>query len=305
MLSAHHISQWYGPKQVLSDLTFSVDKGEIVGFLGPNGAGKSTTMKILTGYMLPTTGEVTIHNKKMSEEATELKALIGYLPENNPLYTDFTVEETLLFHADMRGLKGRKKITALRKAVERCGLEEVFYSSIQSLSKGYRQRVGLSTAIIHEPKILILDEPTSGLDPRQIIEIRDLLQTLGKDHTILFSTHIMQEVQAICQRVLIINKGKLVAEGSPASLGGKKGETTIHITSTLSPEDCVNELESQYKVIGAKRQHDKTTEITLKIEDGVEARQVLLRELLDKNIPVLSFIPQEQNLEEIFLELTT
>lgn len=305
MISVQHLSKWYGPKQALKDISFEVQKGEIVGLLGPNGAGKSTTMKLLTGYMFPTEGKITINGKETTEDALETRSMIGYLPENNPLYMDFTIEETLLFHAAMRNLHGKKKTAAIKKAVKRCGLEEVYYSPISTLSKGYRQRVGLATAILHEPKILILDEPTSGLDPRQIIEIRELLQELGKEHTIIFSTHIMQEVEAVCNRIIIINQGIIVAEGTPDTLGQKKeGYTTLSIKTALSAEDATNEFEKSYTVIETKKLPDKTSEVLLQIENDLTTRQELLKFMVKQSIPVLSLVPQENNLEEVFLQLT-
>ncbi|MFN7160878.1 MAG: ABC transporter ATP-binding protein [Candidatus Gracilibacteria bacterium] len=305
MISVKNISKWYGSTQALKDISFEVKKGEIVGLLGPNGAGKSTTMKLLTGYMFPTEGDITINGEKTSENSLETRAMIGYLPENNPLYMDFTVEETLLFHASMRELKGKKLTQAIRKTVRRCGLEDVFYSPVHTLSKGYRQRVGLATAILHEPKILILDEPTSGLDPRQIIEIRELLQELGKEHTIIFSTHIMQEVEAVCNRIIIINEGMIVAEGTPETLGqNKEGFTTLSLKTTLSAEDAQNEFEKEYTVIESKRLPDKTTEIILQIENDIETRQTLLKFIVKNKIPMLALVPQESNLEKVFLQLT-
>lgn len=305
MISVQNISKSYGATQALKNISFEVKKGEIIGLLGPNGAGKSTTMKLLTGYMFPTEGTIKINGKKTSENSLETRSIIGYLPENNPLYMDFTVEETLLFHASMRDLKGRKLDQSIKKAVKRCGLEEVFYSPIHTLSKGYRQRVGLATAILHEPKILILDEPTSGLDPRQIIEIRELLQELGKEHTIIFSTHIMQEVEAVCTRIIIINEGTIVAEGSPETLGqNKEGFTTLSIKTACSAEDAMSEFEKEYTVLESKRLPDKTSEVILQIENDLETRQNLLKFIVKNEIPVLGMLPQENNLEKVFLQLT-
>lgn len=305
MISVQHLSKWYGSTQALKNLSFEVKKGEIVGLLGPNGAGKSTTMKLLTGYTIPSEGTITINGKISSEDTVEIRKIIGYLPENNPLYMDFTVEETLLFHAEMRGFRGKKKAQVIKKAVSRCHLEEVYYSPIHTLSKGYRQRVGLATAILHEPKILILDEPTSGLDPRQIIEIRDLLKELGKEHTIIFSTHIMQEVEAVCNRIIIINEGSIVAEGSPETLGQKQeGYTSLSIRSALSPEDITHEFKDTYTILDTKRLPDKTSEIIIQIESDLQSRSKLLQFIVKNNIPVLAIVPQESNLEEVFLKLT-
>jgi len=202
-----------------------VGEGEILGFLGPNGAGKSTTLKILTCYLSPTEGNIFVDNYNIYEHQTEIRDMIGYLPENNPLYLDMTVYDYLRFIGQLRGLDQTSFNTSLRNVIDKCGLTGVVSKSIYTLSKGYRQRVGLAQAIIHDPKILILDEPTAGLDPNQIVEIRDLIKELGREKTLILSSHILQEVQAVCNRIVIINKGDIVADGTleelKASLQGK------------------------------------------------------------------------------------
>ena len=206
-----NISKKYGSQLALDNVSFEVKKGEILGFIGPNGAGKSTTMKILTGYIPPTNGEVIINGMDAVEHSLKIRKIIGYLPEANPLYTDMYVKEYLRYIAGIYGL--RKKASKLvSDIIERTGLAPECHKQIRALSKGYRQRVGLAQALIHDPEILILDEPTSGLDPNQIVEIRNLISELGKEKTLMLSTHIMQEVEAICDRAIIINKGRIVAD---------------------------------------------------------------------------------------------
>lgn len=209
-IEVHHLSKIYGTQKAVDNIHFTAKPGEIVGFLGPNGAGKSSTMKMITGYLQADGGSILVCGKDVSPTHTEFKKKIGYLPELNPLYPDMYVREYLNFMAGLHSIKDKN--AAVEKAIELTGLLPEAHKLIQQLSKGYKQRVGLAAAIIHEPEVLILDEPTTGLDPNQIIEIRNLIRSLGKDKTILFSTHILQEVEAICDRVIIIHKGKIVAD---------------------------------------------------------------------------------------------
>ena len=211
-ISVDDVSKSFGPHKAVSDLSFSIQKGEIVGFLGPNGAGKTTTMRLLTSYYTPDAGKVLINGIDNSENDLQTRRSIGYLAENNPLYEDLLVSEYLDFIADLRGLSGKERANNLEQTVEESGLQEVFYRPISELSKGYHQRVGLAGAIIHRPSILILDEPTEGLDPNQRMSMRDLIKSLGRDRTVLVTTHVMQEVESTCERVLLINRGQLVAD---------------------------------------------------------------------------------------------
>ena len=211
-ISVDAVSKSFGPHKAVSDLSFSIQKGEIVGFLGPNGAGKTTTMRLLTSYYTPDAGKVLINGIDNAENDLQTRRSIGYLAENNPLYEDLLVSEYLDFIADLRGLSGKERANNLEQTVEESGLQEVFYRPISELSKGYHQRVGLAGAIIHRPSILILDEPTEGLDPNQRMSMRDLIKSLGQDRTVLVTTHVMQEVESTCERVLLINRGQLVAD---------------------------------------------------------------------------------------------
>ena len=305
MLQAEHISKRYGDLEALHDVSFTVNQGEIVGLLGPNGAGKSTTMKILTGFMIPTKGNVLVDDQSILTDTLSIREKIGYLPENNPLYTDFTTEEFLKYHADIRKFSQAKATAAIEKVVIKCNLEEVYYRPIGSLSKGFRQRVGLAQAILHEPPILILDEPTSGLDPRQIIEIRSLLKELGKHHTILFSTHILQEVEAICSRVVIISKGQVVGEGTPGSLSKTTGESMpVQITIEESIVNAKKIFGEHFEYVDGRKKSPKLAEITLMLDKNSGLKD-LFALIAKQDLPVHAVIPQENNLEQAFLDLTS
>ncbi|MFM7852831.1 MAG: ATP-binding cassette domain-containing protein [Flammeovirgaceae bacterium] len=217
-LRIQHLTKIYGSQRAVDDISFSINKGEIVGFLGPNGAGKSTTMKIATSYLPPTSGSVWVGDINVEDKPIDVKKIIGYLPEHNPLYLDMFVHEYLRFVGSVYGLHHTQLKNRVAEVVEMCGLSREQNKRIEALSKGYRQRVGLAQALIHNPEVLILDEPTSGLDPNQILEIRKLIKEISRNKTVIFSTHIMQEVQALCDRVIIINKGKIVADDTLENL---------------------------------------------------------------------------------------
>ena len=214
MIEVSHLTKKYGSHLAVDDISFSVEDGKIYGLLGPNGAGKSTIMNILTGYLSATSGQVTVAGHPLPEEADAAKACVGYLPEQPPLYPEMTVQEYLDFVAELKGVKKAERKEQVQKAARRTGLEKVLPRLIRSLSKGYRQRVGIAQALLGNPKLIILDEPTVGLDPAQVIEIRKLIQELGRAHTVILSSHILSEVQTVCQEVLILSKGKLVASGT-------------------------------------------------------------------------------------------
>ena len=256
MIEVSHLNKSYGSRPAVQDLSFMVPDGQIYGLLGPNGAGKSTIMNILTGYLAPTEGEVKVAGFRLPEQAQQAKACVGYLPEQPPLYPEMTVQEYLDFVAELKGVKHAQRKQQVLAAARRTGLEEVLPRVIRSLSKGYRQRVGIAQALLGSPQLIILDEPTVGLDPAQVIEIRNLIRELGKAHTVILSSHILSEVQAVCQQVLILSKGRLVAVGSPEELGETlnpgsrlrataQGETeTVLATVRSVPGICRVELES-------------------------------------------------------------
>ncbi|MFD2523656.1 gliding motility-associated ABC transporter ATP-binding subunit GldA [Emticicia soli] len=233
-IKVQNLSKVYGTQRAVDNISFEVSKGEIIGFLGPNGAGKSTTMKILTGYIPATEGTAEVNGFNVQTSPMQVKSNIGYLPEHNPLYLDMYVKEFLDFAGSLYGLKGRALQLKIDETIERVGLGLEKHKKIGQLSKGYRQRVGLAQALIHNPDVLILDEPTTGLDPNQLVEIRDLIKNVGKDKTVIFSTHIMQEVEAICDRVVIINQGKIVADSTLSDLkkGGKAIEEVFRELTT-------------------------------------------------------------------------
>ena len=238
MIRVDNLSKSYGPARALKGISFEVARGEIVGFLGPNGAGKSTTMKILTGYLLPTGGSASVDGRDVVEESLHVRRRIGYLPESTPLYTEMRVDDYLRFAAEIRGVARGAIKSKVSRVIELCGLERVVGRNILELSKGYRQRVGLAQAMVHEPDILVLDEPTSGLDPNQIVEVRALIERLGESHTVILSTHYLQEVEASCSRIIIINLGEIVADDTAEGLLSEVMGGTI-LAKIKGPVDLV------------------------------------------------------------------
>ncbi|MBK8785786.1 MAG: gliding motility-associated ABC transporter ATP-binding subunit GldA [Chitinophagaceae bacterium] len=295
-ITVNHLSKMYGAQKAVDDISFTVNKGEIVGFLGPNGAGKSTTMKIITGYLTASTGSATVCGIPVTENSNETKKKIGYLPEANPLYYDMYVREYLDFVTNIHTVKNKKeKIEAVIKTV---GLTLEANKKIGQLSKGYKQRVGLAAALIHDPEVLILDEPTTGLDPNQIIEIRELIKKLGADKTVLFSSHILQEVQAICDRVIIINKGKIVADDLLENLLGKKhfNELKLEIKEVVQ-EDFFEGIENITQV--------NANTWLFKTDDADALRRRLMEISLKKNLNIISLQSETAgSLEDIFRTLT-
>src|SRR5213593_1350718 len=232
MIKVHNLAKVFGAKHAVDGVSFSVERGEVLGFLGPNGAGKSTSMRMLTGFIPPTEGKVTVGGYDMIENPIPAKRLIGYLPENAPAYNDMTVHGFLSFAAELRGLRGEAKKKAVNRVVEMCFLESVIHQSVDTLSKGYRHRTCFAQSIIHDPDILVLDEPTDGLDPNQKHEVRNLIRRMGEKKAIIFSTHILEEVDAVCSRAIIIDRGKIVANGTPRELRGKSewaGAVTLRV----------------------------------------------------------------------------
>jgi ABC-2 type transport system ATP-binding protein len=238
MIKVHNLAKHFGTKRAVDGVSFSVEKGEVLGFLGPNGAGKSTTMRMITGFIPPTAGTVTVGGFDIGEQAIEAKRLLGYLPENAPAYTDMTVYGFLNFAAEIRGLRGEARDRAVSRAVEMCFLESVLHQSVETLSKGYRHRTCFAQSIIHDPEVLVLDEPTDGLDPNQKHEVRQLIRRMGEKKAIIFSTHILEEVDAACSRAIIIDRGRIVANGTPDELRRKAegaGAVLVRISGTAGP----------------------------------------------------------------------
>lgn len=296
-IEVKNLFKYYGDQAAVRDISFSVAKGEIVGFLGPNGAGKSTTMKILTGFIPASSGEVTVCGMPVDVDSLNTRQVIGYLPEHNPLYLDMYVKEYLEFVGKIYRVKNLKaRVAEMIKAV---GLEVEQNKKLGALSKGYRQRVGLAAAIIHDPQVLILDEPTSGLDPNQLVEIRELIKKIGKSKTVMLSTHIMQEVEAICDRVVIINKGTIVAD-----------DTASHLQIDLSHQTVYAEFDGNVtKSTLAKIPHvgkiEKVNEgWLLETTDAIDFRKVIAQYAQQHNLLVLTLKTEEKTLEEVFKELT-
>ncbi len=292
------LTKIYGKQKALDGISFEVKPGEILGFLGPNGAGKSTTMKILTGYLPQTGGSASVCGFDVNTQSMEARNKIGYLPELNPLYTDMYIKEYLLFSAGLQGLNGKIAEEAVESMISKTGLTLERNKQIGQLSKGYKQRVGLAAAMLHNPEVLILDEPTSGLDPNQVIEIRNLIKEIGKNKTVIFSTHIMQEVEAMCTRVIIVNKGKIVADDAIENLQ-KKSDKEYIITIELKEEISSN-LFASLKGLVQTEQNGKL--YRLKTKSDIREELALLAQ--QNNWLILSMKVEENSLEEVFQLLT-
>ena len=308
MIEVKDLVKKFGKNKVLDHISFSVKTGEILGFLGPNGAGKSTTMKIITSFWPATAGSVVIDGLDVSKDSIKTRAKIGYLPETVPLYDDMLVFEYLKFAAEVRGLEKDEVKKRIKEVIETCGLAKVVRKPIEELSKGYRQRLGLAQAIIHQPDILILDEPTTGLDPNQIIEIRDLIKKLGQEKTVIFSSHILSEVSATCDRVIIINNGKIVGEGSPSELMAKAGSRDLIYVKIKGPKDKVKEklsaLPNAVKVDQKDQESDEITGFEIEPAAGVDLREALSKAMMEENWSILEFSKKSISLEDVFRELT-
>lgn len=294
------VSKLYGKQRALDDISFEIQPGEVVGFLGPNGAGKSTTMKIITCYTPPSEGRASIDGFDVMRESMKVRQKVGYLPENNPLYPEMYVREFLLFVAGLHHLPQRKK--RMDEMIALTGLEEEATKKIGQLSKGYRQRVGLAQALIHDPEVLILDEPTTGLDPNQLLEIRKLIKSLGRTKTIILSTHIMQEVQAICDRVLIISRGRIVADAPIEELQTRMQGGQIVEVAFLKPMalSVLEALEGSTEIFA---QDEKTFRIG--VQGGEEIRPALFELAVSNENPILHLNLKQQGLEEVFRALTS
>lgn len=294
-----NLTKIYGKQKALDSISFEIKEGEIAGFIGPNGAGKSTTMKILTGYIPPTSGEAFLNGISIYDDTIEIRKNTGYLPEHNPLYPDMFVREFLEYTASIYKVADKQK--EIKKVIEMTGLGNEQHKRIGQLSKGYRQRVGLAQAMIHNPQIMILDEPTTGLDPNQIIEIRNLISEIGKEKTVMLSTHIMQEVEAICDRIIIIDKGKIVANDTREKISqtNKNEDIFVFIVEFEEDvnEDLLNEMHSAKKIVKA----DANKFI---IQSDKDIRKDIFNFAVANKLTVLSLAQKEKTLEEIFHELT-
>ncbi|MBI2731259.1 MAG: gliding motility-associated ABC transporter ATP-binding subunit GldA [Sphingobacteriales bacterium] len=297
-IEVSNLTKIYGEQKAVNGISFKVNKGEIVGFLGPNGAGKSTTMKMVTGYLLPDAGKATVCGMDVKDQPLVTKKKIGYLPEANPLYYDMYVKEYLAFIADVHRIGNKQQATS--KAIELTGLTPESHKKIGQLSKGYKQRVGLAAALIHDPEVLILDEPTSGLDPNQIVEIREVIKRLGEKKTVLFSSHIMQEVQAICDRVIIINKGNIVADDKLSKLQETNNSNKVIVKFKENIDAAF--LRRLTSVSAVSKTEDES--FVLDGEDMTEIRKQLMELALQNNFNIVSLQTESRSLEEVFRSFT-
>jgi len=308
MITIENLEKRIKETKILHGISFTVKDGEILGFLGPNGAGKSTTMKILTGFWTPSGGSVKVNDLDIKKDSLKIRKKIGYLPETVPLYDDMKVYEYLKWIAEIRGVAQGKIKERIKSVVEACNLQKVIKKPIEELSKGYRQRVGLAQAIIHEPEILILDEPTTGLDPNQIVEIRNLIKQIGRDKTVIFSTHILSEVQATCDRVIIINNGRIVGQGTPAELTTQVGAKETIYVKIKGPRETVISILKNIKDIEEIIEKDKeSTEIfgyEITPKQGSDMREELSNIVMKNNWSILEFNRKVIQMEDVFRELT-
>jgi len=296
-IEVKNLFKYYGDQAAVKDITFKVNSGEIVGFLGPNGAGKSTTMKIITGYISASSGKVKVCGIPVTESSLDTRRKIGYLPENNPLYLDMYVKEYLTFVGNIYKVPNLKE--RVDEMIEKVGLEVEQNKKIGQLSKGYRQRVGLAQAIIHDPEVLILDEPTSGLDPNQLLEIRSLIKSIGKEKTVMLSTHIMQEVEAICDRIVIINKGEIVADNTAKDLQSEGGNLTVY--AEFEGEVTKSMLK---KIEGVGKIERVTNGWLLESKDNVDFRKRVAKFAQENDFLAITLRVEEKSLEEVFKNLT-
>ena len=310
-ITVRNLTKFYGPEKAVNDISFDVQTGEILGFLGPNGAGKTTTMKIITCYMPPSSGTVEVDGYSIEEHSLAVRKKIGYLPEMNPLYLDMNVLEYLEYSARLYGMPRNLLETRLREMVELCGLGEVRHKDIGELSKGYRQRVGLAQAMIHDPEVLILDEPTSGLDPNQIVEIRNLIRQLGRAKTVILSTHILSEVQATCNRIVIIHEGSIVADGTPEKLQRDfKGSESVSLEIKAPARDLLSDLFPKLQsvpnveAVEALSSDGDRHLFTVVASKGSDVREELFRRAVDERWTILEMSRRRTSLEEVFHALT-
>lgn len=307
MIKVKGLSKNYGSVEAVKSISFDLNDGEVIGFLGANGAGKTTTLKMITGYMVPTEGTISINGLDITNDTHEIQKQIGYLPELNPLYAEMRVYDYLEFLASIRDIKGSKFKDALSRVVEQCGLRGVVHKNISDCSKGYKQRIGLAAAMIHDPKILILDEPVTGLDPNQIIEIRSLIRSLGKEKLVFMSSHILQEIQATVDRIIIINKGEIVANGTSDELMTSfMGNVLLTMEVKGAKADAVKHIQASLpnvKFISSKKDKSIYT-IQYEYEKGKDSREDIFKYAVKNKWSILRMTPKTTDLEDIFRNLT-
>ncbi len=305
MINIENLVKDYGDTRALNGINVSIPRGQVIGLLGPNGAGKSTTLRILTGYLKPTSGKITVKGLDVTEHPTEVKKMIGYLPESAPLYSEMLVYDYLTYIADLRGMKKPEKDKRIKELSRLCGIKEVMHRPVRTLSKGYKQRVGLAQALMDDPEILVLDEPTSGLDPNQIVEIRSIIREIGKEKTVIFSTHILSEAEAACSRIVIVNKGDIAADGSTEML--KNARSSSRNLEIIIGGAAIEEVEKLFKSVEGVSIIDISNHedgIRLNIGCNSDMRKDIYLMLKKTDWILLEMIQQKQTLETIFREIT-
>lgn len=307
MIEVNNITKKYGSVTAVDNISFKIDKGEIIGLLGPNGAGKSTTMNMITGYIEPTEGQIIINGFDISKKSKKAKAQIGYMPEGVPLYSDLTVKEFVTYMAELKKVERKERKEKVEKIIEQTGLKDVANKLTRNLSRGYKQRVSMAGALVGEPEILILDEPTVGLDPKQITEIRALIKELGKTHTVIISSHILSEISQICNKVIIINKGKIVAIDTPENLENKVSKNNSIYVTVEDTENKINEVKEKIEEIKEikliKENEDGTKQYVLESKDDVDLRKIIFTEFAKENITIFEMKKADATLEDAFMNL--
>ncbi|MDJ0810718.1 MAG: ATP-binding cassette domain-containing protein [Desulfobacterales bacterium] len=309
MIQVEDLTKFYNDLCAVDHISLEIPKGEIMGLLGPNGAGKTTTLRMLTGYFKPTSGRIRIKDHDVDEQPVAVKGLIGYLPESAPLYPGMLVYDYLSYIADIRGLRGEAKIARIRDLVDHCGLHDIMHKTIGELSKGLKQRVGLAHAMMSDPEILILDEPTSGLDPNQIVEIRDIIRAIGQEKTVILSTHILSEAEATCDRIVIINKGRIVADDRTANLKNATGgmrQISLGLQNATEADtlQTLGTLEGVADVTARPNADDGVLDVTLTCRSGSDPRAAIYAAVKATDWILLEFVQHARDLESIFRELT-
>ena len=307
MIEVKNVTKKYGKAVAVDDISFTIHDGEIVGLLGPNGAGKSTTMNILTGYIEQTSGEVTIEGYNTLKKPKKAKKQIGYMPEGVPLYTDLTVREFVTYMAELKQVNRKERKAKVQKVIEETGLKDVENKLTKNLSRGYKQRVSMAGALVGDPKILILDEPTVGLDPKQITEIRNLIKELGKTHTVILSSHILSEVSQICNKVIIINKGKIVAIDTPENLENRVSKNNCIYVTVEDTENKIDKIKNEIKEIKnielVQENEDKTKQYLIEADKDIDLRKKIFSEFAKENITIFEMKKADTTLEDAFIKL--
>jgi ABC-2 type transport system ATP-binding protein len=307
VIKLENVTKRYGNVLALDNVSFEINEGEIVGLLGPNGAGKSTTMNIITGFIEQTSGKVTIDGYDTVKKSQKAKKQIGYMPEGVPLYADLTVKEFVTYMAELKGVKRKEKQEKVQKALQDAGLQNVQNKLTKNLSRGYKQRVSLAGTLVSEPKVIILDEPTVGLDPKQVTEIREVIKRLGKKHTVILSSHILSEVSQICNRVIIINKGKIVAIDTPENLENKVSSKNVIYVTVEDIENKVSQIKEKISGIKqiklVKENEDKTKQYSIEAEDDTDLRKSIFENFAKENITIFEMKKADTTLEDAFMQL--